>query len=233
MYLSQALEETQDCNTDEEFFVSCAVRNSSEHDLVVVEATMEGSQPVTVLHQRSEQFSNLKLGSRSTVEHAFSAIVAAGNMLPQLDSQTITPGRFVLAWSRRNTDIVNQTVFDLPSLKLSRASLYVDCVLPPYGVLRSSLTAIYTFHNRTQEVQQFLLNTEPSDAFMFSGPKQSHIKLFPLDSYQLRLVIYPLVCGMSPLPKLKISTTEGTAAQVRGILSDYWRILNNFHCRTY
>ena len=136
-------------------------------------------------------------------------------MLPQLDSQTISPGKFVLTWTRNSVNIPNQTVFDLPSLKLSRASLYVSCILPPYGVLRESLTATYTFHNRTQEVQELIVNTEPSDSFMFSGPKHCQLKLFPLDSHKLRLVLYPLVCGMSPLPKLKISTTDGTAAQVR------------------
>ena len=227
-YLSQALEETQDCNTDEEFFVSCAVRNVSDHDLVVLEATMEGCQPVTVL-QPSEQFSDLQLGTQCTVEQAFSAMVPSKNMLPQLDSQTITPGKFVLSWTRKNMKIPNQTVFDLPSLKLSRATLYVSCVLPPYGVLRASLIATFTFHNRTQEVQELLVNTEPSDSFMFSGPKQSQIKLFPLDSYQLRLVLYPLVCGMSPLPKLKISTSEGSAAQVNLYQIEAWAVFNDFY----
>ena len=47
-FLTEALEDTTNCNTDESFFVSAIVANSSEHGLEVVEAVMEGSQPVTV-----------------------------------------------------------------------------------------------------------------------------------------------------------------------------------------
>lgn len=144
----------------------------------------------------------------------FSCLVPASAMLPQLDSQTLTPGKLVLTWRRTQADIINKTVFDLPSLKLSRASLYAEAILPPYGILRSQLQAQYIFYNRTQDIQEFLINIEPSDCFMFSGPKQSQVKLFPMDKYIFNLVIYPLICGLSQLPKVKISNTEGTVAQV-------------------
>ena len=45
---------------------------------------------------------------------------------------------------------------------------------------------------------------EPSDAFMFSGPKQLRFKLFPLDSYQLSYLFYPLIAGTVALPRLKL-----------------------------
>jgi len=45
---------------------------------------------------------------------------------------------------------------------------------------------------------------EPSDSFMFSGPKQLRFKLFPLDSYQLSYLFYPLIAGTVPLPRLKL-----------------------------
>ena len=213
-YLTEALEETTNCNTDEEFFVSCAVKNNSDHSLVVVGAVMEGCHPVTVTTHKAADI-HLDLLPQSSVETIFGGIVPAGAMVPQLDSQTLTPGKLVLSWSRHNTPhIVNVTTFDLPSLKLSRASLYVTCHLPPYGVLRSQLQAKYIFSNRTQEIQQFLINIEPSDAYMFSGPKQFNIKLFPLDQYIFNLVIYPLMCGVTALPKVKVSSTEGTVAQV-------------------
>jgi hypothetical protein len=45
---------------------------------------------------------------------------------------------------------------------------------------------------------------EPSDSFMFSGPKQLRFKLFPRDRYQLAYLFYPLIAGTVPLPRLKL-----------------------------
>ena len=85
--------------------------------------------------------------------------------------------------------------------------------MPPFGLLRTPLQATYTFHNRSQDIQEFMITTDPSDAFMFSGPKQAQIKLFPTDLYTISLIFYPLVCGSSPLPKLRVSSAEGSGAQ--------------------
>ena len=63
------------------------------------------------------------------------------------------------------------------------------------------LQAVYTLHNRTSELQEYTVATEPSEAFMFSGPKQVRVKLFPQSSYTLGHIFYPLVCGPSPLPR--------------------------------
>jgi len=211
-YLTEALEETTNCNTDEEFFVSCSIKNNSDHSLTVLGAMMDGSHPVTVSSQPSAT-SSLDLLPQSSVEQVFGGYVPSGNMLPQLDSQTITPGKLVLSWSRHGSPVINQTIFDLPSLKLSRALLYVESNLPPFGVLRSQLQATYIFCNRCQDIQEFLVNVEPSDSFMFAGPKQFQIKLFPLDRYRFSLIMYPLVCGVTQLPRVKISNTEGNIAQ--------------------
>ena len=212
-FLTKALEETQDCFTDEEFFVSCVVRNESEHSLRVLTAAMEGCQPVSV--SAPAPVASLSLLPASSTEHVFPCVVRAGAMLPQLDSQTISPGKLILSWSRVGSDIINKTALDLPSLKLSRATLFAECILPPFGTLRSELRVTYVLYNRTRDIQQFLVNIEPSDSFMFYGPKQSQIKLFPLGKHAFSLVIYPLVCGVAQLPTVKISSSEGNVAQVK------------------
>ena len=212
-FLTKALEVTQDCFTDEEFFVSCVVRNESVHGLSVVTAVMEGTAPVSV--SAPAPGPRLSLLPSSSTEHVFPCLVRAGAMLPQLDSQTISPGKLVLSWSRTGSDIINKTTLDLPSLKLSRATMFAECILPPFGTLRSELQATYVLHNRTKDIQEFLVNIEPSDSFMFYGPKQSHIKLFPLGKHVFSLIIYPLVCGLAQLPIVKISSTEGNVAQVK------------------
>jgi len=53
-------------------------------------------------------------------------------------------------------------------------------------------------------LQEFSLTMEPSDSFMFSGPKQLRFKLFPLSSYELAYLFYPLIAGSVPLPRLKL-----------------------------
>jgi len=212
-FLTEALDETMQANTDEVFCVCCSITNLSPHPITISSSRMDSSSPVTA-KAPTMSISSLSLNPKSTVEQIFPALVNASSMLPQLDSQTITPGKFILCWTRAgDKDITNQTVFDLPSLKLSRASLYVECVLPPFGVLRTPLQATYTFHNRSQDIQEFMITTDPSDAFMFSGPKQAQIKLFPTDLYTISLIFYPLVCGSSPLPKLRVSSAEGSGAQ--------------------
>ena len=212
-FLTKALEVTQDCFTDEEFFVSCLVRNESEHSLIVLAAAMEGSHPVSV--SAPAPMPGLSLLPSSSTEHVFPCVIRSHAMLPQLDSQTISPGKLVLSWSRAGSDIINRTTLDLPSLKLSRATMFAECILPPFGTLRSELEATYVLYNRTTDIQEFLVNIEPSDSFMFYGPKQSQIKLFPLGKHVFSLIIYPLVCGLAQLPTVKISSTEGNVAQVK------------------
>jgi len=212
-FLTEALEETTQANTDELFCISCNVMNNSPHTININSSRIESSSPV-VAKPPTMSITNLSLQQDSSVEQMFPAIVSATSMLPQLDSQTITPGKFILCWSRQNEeDIINEAVFDLPTLKLSRSYLYVECLLPPFGVLRTPLQATYTFHNRSLDIQEFMVTTDPSDSFMFSGPKQVQIKLFPSDLYSISLIFYPLVCGSSPLPKLRVTNSEGTAAQ--------------------
>eukprot|EP00092_Neocalanus_flemingeri_P018363 GFUD01019872.1.p1 GENE.GFUD01019872.1~~GFUD01019872.1.p1 ORF type:complete len:1115 (+),score=430.62 GFUD01019872.1:234-3578(+) len=211
-FLTEALDETMQANTDEVFCICCSVSNLSPHPITISSSRMESSSPVTA-KPPTMSISSLSLYPKSTVEQIFPALVTASSMLPQLDSQTITPGKFIMCWTREGEEVINQTTFDLPSLKLSRSSLYVECLLPPFGVLRTPLQATYTFHNRSQDIQEFLVTTDPSDAFMFSGPKQAQIKLFPTDLYTISLIFYPLVCGSSPLPKLRVSSTDGSGAQ--------------------
>eukprot|EP00090_Calanus_glacialis_P046275 TRINITY_DN9003_c0_g1_i1.p1 TRINITY_DN9003_c0_g1~~TRINITY_DN9003_c0_g1_i1.p1 ORF type:complete len:1113 (-),score=443.03 TRINITY_DN9003_c0_g1_i1:88-3426(-) len=211
-FLTEALDETTQANTDEVFCICCSVRNLSPHPITISSSRMESTSPVSA-KPPTMSISTLSLHPKSTVEQLFPALVTASSMLPQLDSQTIMPGKFILCWTREGEEIINQTIFDLPTLKLSRSSLYVECLLPPFGVLRTPLQATYTFHNRSQDIQEFMVTTDPSDAFMFSGPKQAQIKLFPTDLYTISIIFYPLVCGSSPLPKLRVSNSEGSGAQ--------------------
>ena len=121
-----------------------------------------------------------------------------------LDSESINLGRFCLFWRRKSSEIVNETVFDLQSVKVSRSFLSLRFILPPFGILRTPAEVLYELENKTGEVQEYSLTMDPSDSFMFSGPKQLKIKIFPKDTCEVRCLLYPRITGNLFLPKLRI-----------------------------
>lgn len=118
--------------------------------------------------------------------------------------ETVSLGKFVLNWKRKSSEIINTTSFELPSVKVHSSFLSLRCDLPPFGVLRTPAGAVYVLENKTSLVQEYSLTMEPSDSFMFSGPKQLRIKVFPLDQCRIQYLFYPLLTGNLVLPKLRI-----------------------------
>ena len=102
----------------------------------------------------------------------------------------------------------------MTAVKVALSSLYVTSELPPYGVVRTPLRLSYNLTNRTDLLQELLVIMEPSDAFMFSGNKQLHIKILPGQNYKLNYVLYPLLPGESViLPRLKLSSVRLTLTE--------------------
>ena len=99
---------------------------------------------------------------------------------------------------------MNETVFDLQSVKVSRSFLALKFTLPSFGILRTPAEVLYMLENKTGEVQEYSLTMDPSDSFMFSGPKQLRVKIFPKDICKVRCLLYPLITGNLFLPKLRI-----------------------------
>ena len=142
------------------------------------------------------------------------------NFIIPIDVQEITTGKYVLQWRRNDTngiddvDICAKTTFEMSAIKLAISSLYITTSLPPYGVVRTPLQLTYNLINRTDLLQELLVVMEPSDAFMFSGNKQLHIKILPGRSYQLNFILYPLLPGESVLlPQLKLSSVRLTLTE--------------------
>ena len=102
----------------------------------------------------------------------------------------------------------------MAAVKVALSSLYVTAELPPYGVVRTPLRLSYNLTNRTDLLQELLVIMEPSDAFMFSGNKQLHVKILPGQNYKLNYVLYPLLPGESViLPHLKLSSVRLTLTE--------------------
>ena len=86
--------------------------------------------------------------------------------------------------------------------------------LPAFGVLRTPANFVFEIINKTDCVQEYTLTMDPSDSFMFSGPKQLRLKIFPHDFVKVEYMLYPLLSGSLVLPKLKILplTSGGVAS---------------------
>ena len=134
--------------------------------------------------------------------------------------QDLTIGKYVVQWRRNNngneadSESYAKTTFEISTVKVAMSSLYITAELPPYGIVRTPLALTYNLINRTELLQELLVIMDPSEAFMFSGNKQLHIKILPGRDYKLNYVLYPLLPGESvTLPQLKLSSVRLTLAE--------------------
>ena len=139
-----------------------------------------------------------------------------------LDVQDLTIGKYILKWRRKATandsgpdeDFCAKTTFELATVRMVVSSIHATVDLPPYGVVRTPLRLNYQLTNRTDLLQELLVVMEPSEAFMFSGNKQLHIKILPGHDYQLNYVLYPLLPGECvALPQLKLTSVRLTLTE--------------------
>ena len=86
-------------------------------------------------------------------------------------------GKFYLKWKRKSSEIENETVFELDNIDLVTGQLDLRCDLPGYAVLHSPVTVKYLLKNKTDMLQEYSVTMDPSDSFMFSGPKQLKLKV--------------------------------------------------------
>ena len=166
-------------------------------------------------------------------------------MLIFKDVQDLTTGKYVIKWVRNDTkaelvgddDFCSNTTFEMSTVKVALSSLYATAELPPYGVVRTPLQLTYNLTNRTDLLQELFIVMEPSEAFMFSGNKQLHIKILPGCDYKLNYVLYPLLPGDAVmLPQLKLSSvrltlTEDLSSTLRRLLPA--SITGKFLCTLY
>jgi len=199
--LTRGLEETSEVFTSETFCVESLVSCHSVHPLQVERARLEVRPPLT-LGQPLQELREMSLRQSSSLSLLFPLLAPQESLL--LETQALFCGRLVLEWRRQEEAIINLSEFELPSVKVSRASLHCSAKFPPWSLMRSPTEATFTFLNRTGEVLELHLATDPSDSFMFSGPKQVKLKLFPNESYSLSHMFYPLVCGEVPCPRLRL-----------------------------
>ncbi|KAK5622436.1 Trafficking protein particle complex subunit 11, partial [Crenichthys baileyi] len=123
-------------------------------------------------------------------------------------NNTVATGQYVISWRRKSSSAdgpLIQTTATLPHVILESVPLYVYADLPSFGRVRESLPVRYHIDNRTAQVQEVEIAVDPSDAFMFSGLKQVHLRVLPGTEQQMLYNYYPLMAGYQTLPQLNIS----------------------------
>ena len=105
-FLTNQLEETSQANTDEMFCLSLSLSSSSPHPLQIVSTCLETRPPLSSSMPPTNSISGMALSGLCTVEQLFPLLVPSSGLLPQLDTQTLHTGKFVLSWKR--TDAVKQ-----------------------------------------------------------------------------------------------------------------------------
>ena len=99
-FLTNQLEETGQANTDEMFCLSLALSSSSHHPLKIVSTCLETRPPLSSSMPATNSIAGMALAGLCTVEQLFPLLVPSTGLLPQLDTQTLHTGKFVLSWLR-------------------------------------------------------------------------------------------------------------------------------------
>ena len=117
-FLTNQLEETSQANTDEMFCLSLSLSSSSPHPLEIVSTCLETRPPLSSSMPPTNSISGMALSGLCTVEQLFPLLVPSSGdlnffckllstfpspslgLLPQLDTQTLHTGKFVLSWKR-------------------------------------------------------------------------------------------------------------------------------------
>ncbi|CAH1775669.1 unnamed protein product [Owenia fusiformis] len=130
-------------------------------------------------------------------------LVAPPSMQP-----TVAMGTYTVNWKRKSTsDTIPyvETSIELGNVAVEHIPILIKADIEAYGTVRTCLPVTYTLYNKTAYAQELHLTMDTSEAFMFSGHKQMHLRILPSSSYKLEYNMYPLVAGYVTLPKLQLN----------------------------
>ncbi|KAK7085453.1 hypothetical protein SK128_018952, partial [Halocaridina rubra] len=97
--------------------------------------------------------------------------IAVSSKVPS--NTAITLGQYFLYWRRAGDDSPEVSVsVGLPSVVVEHWGVWIECILPPQGTLRTPLEVTYVIANRARNTTEMALTMQSSDAFMYAGHKE-------------------------------------------------------------
>jgi len=131
-------------------------------------------------------------------------------LVPTLSGDSVQLGAIELEWQRSlmegEKDICYpvRTRITIPSLKVNTAPFTVKIDVPPFAVVGNITLFSILIHNHTDVLQEFTLAIKETNAFLFSGDKQSTFSIHPHSSHTIKHNLLPTTAGRQPLPHFQV-----------------------------
>lgn len=136
-------------------------------------------------------------------------------------------GCFTINWKRTNVESECKSGYsslELPKIIVEKSTFLVDMKLPAHGWLHTPMSVVYFLHNNSESLLTLDVSMEANEAFMMAGHKDLNVTVLPESTYKLHYNLYPLVVGVSTLPKMHIGCTSEP--------NDFKHVLNDILVRS-
>ncbi|MED6251052.1 Trafficking protein particle complex subunit 11 [Ataeniobius toweri] len=203
-FISTKFEPLERVAVDIPFLLMTDILSSSPWPLLLSSSSLQLLTITSNTAQLQSQLQQVVLQTGESASECFCLRCPPGTN----SNNTVATGQYVISWRRKSSSAdgpLIQTTATLPHVILESVPLYVYADLPSFGRVRESLPVRYHIDNRTAQVQEVEIAVDPSDAFMFSGLKQVHLRVLPGTEQQMLYNYYPLMAGYQTLPQLNIS----------------------------
>ncbi|XP_025415995.1 trafficking protein particle complex subunit 11 isoform X2 [Sipha flava] len=131
-------------------------------------------------------------------------------------------GCFTVNWKRSNMESnckSGYSCLELPKITTEKSTFLVDMKTPAHGWLHTPMSIVYFLHNNSESLLTLNISMEANEAFMMAGHKDLNVTILPESTYKLHYNLYPLVVGVSTLPKMHISCNS-ESNDLKNILND-------------
>ena len=194
-------------HSDDPFLLTSDIRCSSPWAIHIKDSAVQLSEYISTPCEEDShqsQVADIQL-HKSECGAETVCLVATSCVLPT----QVNLGTYTLEWRRQPTGSGTalpyvQTSFPLPTVNIEHIPITVHVSVPAFGRVKNLLPLCYTIKNRTPYVQEIQVSMESTDSFMFSGNKQSQLRVLPGQVYTIDYNLFPLVAGQVQLPRLHV-----------------------------
>jgi len=214
---SLKFETVEAVHADDPFLLTTDIRCSSPWPIDIKDSAVQLSECINTPcgDKHESQIAGVEL-HKSECGAETVCLVASSCVQP-----SVNLGTYTLEWRRKSTSNKSDlpyvtTSFPLPTVNIEHIPITVHVSLPAFGRVKTLLPLCYTVQNRTPYVQEVQISMESTDSFMFSGNKQSSVRVLPGQEHKLDYNLFPLVAGQVCLPRLHLDMSRypGTMDQI-------------------
>ncbi|CAG7825272.1 unnamed protein product, partial [Allacma fusca] len=198
----------------DEFCISFAVQNISKTTLRIFSCSLNIKSPLyTIKDTVEKQVNDIVLKDGEKLECLF-FLTASGN-----DSTSF--GHLEIVWNRDELTGGFTTKTEIPVIPLAKRFSPL-CLQASFsnngrGKLKTPMLACYTILNRSLYVHDITVSMDSNESFMNGGPKKVTMKLKSKEEMDFSYILFPLVTGCVPVPKLVIESSRSEGGEVTAI----------------